>query len=406
MATSGIDLVGDAATWAMNLRRTDTGHNSRVRNDGHGLSTEHPIRTAFLGRRIVLNDAVESVLGTAHQGGVIICGTAAGGDNLLDFIANASLNSIVTSFMLEVGAYPVTFSPSSGGDTINGSTSALVLPANSTSICYATTAGWIMRTIGRGSAVLTTILTAQIGSVTATPGQDLYFVSDYLGGTYWAPNAAGVLSLLGASVASAAAITVSQLRAITPDAGGLYKVIDWPAPKGSLWAERDGELLPLGERVQAYKTAAQVAGAASLTEQVMAVFEVPAGVLVTDMGIAVDFGALKSGVADSMQWRVRIGTAADGLSPNAELVTTGKLATPAVDGYRFEWAVLSNTTVRRFLGQAINGMYDTATSGSLPSAITVPDLSATSVYISITCTKTAVGAETFWMNGARVEFTS
>lgn len=397
-----VDVQGLSSHWHYNLRRRDLGHDTRMGSDGVGIVTEHPIRTAPFGRTITVADDVVAELGLAHQGALLRCGVTEAPSHLLDFVSNVTDNGITTMFIVQAVDYDVTLSVSAGGDTLDGTTDDMVIVAGQAAMltCDADNE-WRSYRVG-GNAQLKTIPHADVGITVGVPGRDLYYVPDYGGGSYWAPNAGGTLLRLGANNGTQAVeTTVAAFRGLTPLDAALYYVTDWPASRGSYWVNRDGVLDPMGGR-ERVAICGEVALVANTSEQAGLIGLIPAGVLKPGYVLSVFAGPGKDGVVDTMNLRVRIGTDPGGLSPNTEVIQGVSIVTNRSDGQWFKLYVVSNTSVRRIGGQGPNDCLS-STTGAAAAPVTIPDLSANDLYVSVTQQISTAGGETPTLYGAVIE---
>jgi len=398
-----VDAQGVSSTWAYNIRRRDLGLDSRVGSDGKGWMFEHPIRTTLFGRTLTLDDGDPVIIGRTHQGALLLVGTTADASYLLDFVANSAAGGITTVVAVRAGEYSVELQPSTGGDTLDGVVTAMTLAPGQMALLACSPDGWRSFRLG-GTATLRTITLAEVGSVEGVPGRDLIFVSDYpVGvGSYWAPDVTGLLFRLGVSSGQQATeITAAQLRSTTPGAAQLYKVVDWPAGRGSYWEDHAGVLLPMGGCQVVDTRASRWTGTGTTGEQTAAVAEMCIGALVPGMRLRVRFGTWKTGTSDTLRARVRLGIDADGTYPNEDLIYTTP-STAQTDGFEFEWYVMSNTSMRLMMSQSALDSF-AQWPASLSPDFTVPDLSANVTFLSVGIDITTGGGEVPTLTSFTVE---
>lgn len=135
-----------------------------------------------------------------------------------------------------------------------------------------------------------------------------------------------------------------------------------------------------------------VSGAANTSEQILKQYLLPVGLLMSTNYIRLALLVGKSGTSENMTLRIRLGSA--GTTADAQLtsITAPSLSTRS-NSSEFHFFAANATTVRHLGAAPFAGMLGGNSLIVPPVNVTVPDMSTTALYLSVTA-QMATGVET------------
>ena len=171
---------------------------------------------------------------------------------------------------------------------------------------------------------------------------------------------------------------------------------------GSEWISNGINLYPLGGRVTLYDLLTPLTTTAG-TAKILAQNIIRAKMLKDRDIIRITYTATKSGTVETATHNFRLGIT--GTTSDTSLASTGAPGgTNVAVGNVIEFQRVSPTTLLR-LGSAVTGGYNGPSTTAIAGAITVPDMDANDLFLSLSSLSSA-NVETYTLHAYRVELFS